>query len=66
MVIVINGDIVENYYYAVENIGHRIHKFTLRGEFLCNYGSKGSDNGQLLYSRGICINHKCVLNIKSP
>ena len=51
MRIAISGDIM----YVVENRGHRIHKSTLRGVFLGNFGCKGSGKGQFSYPWGICI-----------
>ena len=51
MGIAISGDIM----YVAESGGNRIHKLTLRGEFLGVFGSKESGKWQLLYPQGICI-----------
>ena len=41
--------------YVAENVGNRIHKLTLEGEFLGTFGSKGSGKGQFFNPWGICI-----------
>ena len=49
--IAISGDIM----YVAEYGGNKIHKLTLRGEFLSTFGSKGSGKGQFVNPWGICI-----------
>ena len=39
-------DISSDMMYVAELHGHRIHKLTIKGEFICTIGEKGTDMGQ--------------------
>ena len=41
--------------YVVDNMNHRIQKFSSTGTFITQWGSNGSGNGQFLYPSGIAV-----------
>lgn len=43
--------------YVVDNLNHRVQKFTSTGTYITQWGSTGSGNGQFLYPSGIAIDN---------
>ena len=41
--------------YVTDTDNHRIQRFTPEGKFLSQFGTYGSDSGQLIYQSGIVI-----------
>jgi len=42
---------------------HVVKKFSLQGDYLLKFGSRGSENGQFNYLQGLCFNSKGLLYV---
>ena len=55
----------KDFVYVADNENHRIQKFTPEGQFMCSFGTKGSQPGQLGFPAGVTVDDNDLVYVNN-
>ena len=55
----------EGFVYVADCGNHRIQKFTLEGQFVCSFGTEGSQPGQLYCPSGVTVDDNDLVYVSN-